>query len=184
MRIIAGSHRGRRLYTPRDRTIRPTADRVRESIFNILGPLSPHTTVLDLFTGTGAMALEAISRGAQRALLLDIHPQALKVAQKNIRSLDMENQATLLRWNIARNLSCLKGRPETYELVFMDPPYDQGLVASTLQWLPPTASLESTTRLVVEHSTKEIPDIENLPFEIFDSRSYGKVLVTFLSPML
>ena len=184
MRIVAGTHRGRRLLTPRDKTIRPTADRVREAIFNILGPLEAATTVLDLYAGTGALALEALSRGAASALLLDHSPQALEICHRNIEALGLSSRATLLRWDIARNLDCLKGRSETYNLVFMDPPYGHGLVGATLRQLSAAAVLDGHARLVVEHGAREVLDLAGLPYRQVDQRRYGKALVAFLDYML
>lgn len=184
MRIIAGTHKGRRLKTPRDLTIRPTADRVREAIFNILGPLPPTTQVLDLFTGTGALSLEALSRGAGKALLLDNHSQAIAIARQNIASLGLESRATLVRWDIRRNLNCLCRYPRTFDLVFMDAPYNRGFVGPTLDVLAASGAMPAGARLVVEHSSDELPDLAGLPFENVDQRRYGKVLVAFLRSVL
>jgi len=184
MRIISGTHRGRKLHSPRGKTIRPTTDRVREAIFNILGPLNGYCAVLDLFSGTGALALEALSRGVDSALLIDHDPAALAISRKNIRTLAMDSRTRLLRWNIARNLKCLYKSPVAFDLVFMDPPYDRGLVTHTLGDLPSTGALAPGARLVVEHSAREIPDITGLPYHRVDKRRYGKVLVAFFTFML
>ncbi|MGB5985157.1 MAG: 16S rRNA (guanine(966)-N(2))-methyltransferase RsmD [Desulfobacterales bacterium] len=184
MRIVAGTHRGRRLLAPRDNTIRPTADRVREAMFNILGPLDVPTRVLDLYTGTGALGLEALSRGAISALLLDCHPQALAITRKNIEALELTSRATLLRWNIAHNLDCLKGWPEIFNLVFMDPPYEGGWVGVTLRHLVSAGVLDAGARVVVEHGAHEALDLAELPYRQVDQRRYGKALVAFLAYML
>ena len=136
---------------------------------------------LDLFAGTGALGLESLSRGVPEALLVDHDSVALEIARKNIQALEMGSRATILRWDIARNLNCLRGRPAAFDLVFMDAPYDHGLVTRTLGLLPLTGALTPGARLVVEHSAREIPDITGLPYRKVDERRYGKVLVAFFT---
>jgi 16S rRNA (guanine966-N2)-methyltransferase len=117
MRVVAGELKGRRLATPpRGADVRPTADRVREAIFSILGDVAD-TRVLDLYAGTGALAIEALSRGAERATLIDKRPD---LARRNVSELGLDSRAEVLREDALRFLA----RPgEPYELIFCDPPY-------------------------------------------------------------
>ena len=181
MRIIAGRYRGTRLYSPPGMEIRPTADRLRESIFNIIGPRLPTIRVLDLFAGTGAMGIEALSRGAVHAVFIDYNPRALQLIRKNITRVKAGDKATVISWDIARDLQCLGGQ-EAFDIVFIDPPYRRGLIHRTLVNLHSTRIAVDT--VVIEHAALE--SIENLPpgFELIDQRRYGKTLVSILNGVL
>lgn len=120
-RIIAGEFGGRRLAVPRNRRIRPTADRVREAWMSILGPALPGARVLDLFAGSGALGLEALSRGAARADFVETAPAALTVLRRNIRSLGVGGRSRVIRRDALRYLLGLG--PDAYDLALADPPY-------------------------------------------------------------
>lgn len=181
MRIISGEFRGRKLATPRGVKIRPTADRLRESIFNILGPAVAHTTVLDLFAGTGALGLEALSRGARSAVFVDIGGKALDLVGKNIVALDLSDRTHVLRWDIRRNLACLGHWTQGFNLIFMDPPYGRNLVIPTLAHLRSSEALAANAHLVVEHSSDEHVDPTRVGFRLVDQRLYGDTIVSFLN---
>jgi 16S rRNA (guanine966-N2)-methyltransferase len=181
VRIIGGRFRGTRLYTPKGTGIRPTADRLRESIFNIIDLQLPGKRVLDLYAGTGAMGIEALSRGAIHGVFIDDNPRALDLIRRNISKVRAREQTTILSWNIARNLQCLCGH-DAFDLVFIDPPYRKDLVRRTL------INLQSAkigfTSVIVEHDVKE--SIKDLPpaFMLHEQRCYGKTLVSFLNGVL
>lgn len=184
LRIISGRYKGKKLHSVRGLTIRPTADRLRESIFNILSHGVLNAMVLDLFAGTGAMGMEALSRGAESAVFVDNNPEALSVIQRNITSCSFDKQARIIKWDIKENLNCLKLAGTAFDLVFMDPPYNRGMVKPALLNLERTGSLKKGARIVVEHSPLEpIPDPVFI-FEIQDRRKYGKTLVSFLTYMI
>src|SRR5438132_1215848 len=122
MRIVAGSARGRPLKGPKSaEVIRPTADRVRETLFNVLGQWLEGQSVLDLYAGTGALALEALSRGAAKAVLVDRDREAQALIRANAESLGFEGRVELLAMPVERAFAALAGR--RFELVFADPPY-------------------------------------------------------------
>jgi 16S rRNA (guanine966-N2)-methyltransferase len=181
VRIIAGHFRGARLYTPSDMTIRPTADRLRESIFNIIGPQIRGKRILDLFAGTGAMGIEALSRGAAHAVFIDNNPQALDLIHRNIEKVSAREQTTVIAWDAARDLSCLQDQA-AIDIIFIDPPYRRGLIYKTLRHLQALPSCAGM--IVVEHAVKDA--LNDLPASLFmaDQRRYGKTLVSFLSGML
>ena len=136
MRIVAGSARGRVLKGPRRAdVIRPTADRVRESLFNVLGQSCDGLAVLDLYSGTGALALEALSRGAKRAVLVDSGREAQQLGAQNAQALGFGDQIELLPISAEKAIAGLHGRGVRFELIFADPPYAQGAVADLLGWL-------------------------------------------------
>ncbi len=184
MRIISGRFKGKKLHSVRGLTIRPTADRLRESIFNILSHGVLNAVVLDLFAGTGAMGIEALSRGAESAVFVENNPKALSVIQRNITSCCFGKQAHIIKWDIKKNLNCLKSAGTAFDLVFLDPPYNRGMVTPALLNLEQTGSLKKGARIVVEHSPQEsIPDPVFM-FDIADRRKYGKTLVSFLTYMI
>jgi 16S rRNA (guanine966-N2)-methyltransferase len=180
IRIIGGELKGRKLATVCGIKTRPTADRVRESIFNILGDRVRGTRVLDLYAGTGAMGIEALSRGAESVLFADDHKAALAALEKNIKSCSLQRRADMVKWNLLNNLNIIRSHRPAFNLVFLDPPYDKNMIRPTLSNLGMSQCLQDNCRLVLEHSLLE-PIPENLPgFKISDRRRYGKTLVSFL----
>ena len=184
IRIIGGELKGRKLVTVRGLKTRPTADRVRESIFNILGDSVRGARVLDLYAGTGAMGIEALSRGAESVLFADDHQAALTALKKNIKTCSLQSRANTIKWNILNNLNVIRSHSPAFDLVFLDPPYNKNMIAPTLPNLDASRCLQNKSRLAFEHSPLE-PIPENLPaFKISDRRRYGKTLVSFLSYMV
>ena len=181
MRIIGGKLKGRKLRSVKGTKIRPTADRTREAIFNIIAFQVPGATVLDLFAGTGALGIEALSRGARSAVFIDISNQSISVLRENLASLPLESPTKVIRWDISRNLNCLHSSALVIDLVFMDPPYNENLITPTLGHLHTSQCLANNARIIVEHSHLDpvIPD--QLPFKIAYQRKYGKTLVDFLN---
>ena len=185
MRIISGTARGRRLFSPgknrRVATIRPTSDRVREAVFSILGEAVIDADVLDLFAGTGALGLEALSRGARSAVFIDNSQQAIKLISKNLDGCDFSERATILRRDLLRTPSFLKKvvSGHGFDLVFVDPPYRQGIALKILKLVGRYDLLaEEGLLLVEEDSAIELPrDTEGL--EMTDRRVYGDTVVCF-----
>lgn len=181
MRIISGQFRGRKLMTLKGRDVRPTADRVRESLFNILGPRPVDASVLDLFAGTGALGIEALSRGAKMAVFVDVSLRVLDVLRKNIDHCDLQQCTRTISWDIAKNLNCLNAYPHTFDLVFMDPPYNQSLVPRTIEHLLRSECLAPGALLVAEHEA-EAPPLSAWPqFVCADSRRYGRTGLSFFA---
>jgi 16S rRNA (guanine966-N2)-methyltransferase len=181
LRIISGNLKGKRLYSVPGTITRPTADRLRESIFNIIAFKVRETVVLDLFAGTGAFGIEALSRGAELVVFIDRYQHAVSVIEKNISSCGITDRAKSIKWDIIKNLNCIKSAGLFFNLVFMDPPYNKNMIGKTLRNLHLSGSLEKDACIVVEHSLLEpIPD-DLLEFELVDQRKYGKTLVSFLN---
>ena len=184
MRIVAGRHRGRLIDAPEGNDIRPTSDRVRESVFNILehrdwgpGGLSVVTgaRVLDGFCGTGALGLEALSRGGAHVTFMDKSRVALALCRQNLDSLGERSAADVLQGD------CLKPvRPaEAYGLVLLDPPYKAGLAAPALTALRDTGWIAPGAICVVETEAGTDPEFDDT-FEKLDTRKYGAAKVHFL----
>jgi 16S rRNA (guanine966-N2)-methyltransferase len=167
VRVIAGEHRGRRLVAPAGLDTRPTADRVRESLFSILGPLDGES-VLDLFAGSGALGIEALSRGAAAAEFVDSDARAAATVRRNLESLGLE--APVHRRDASAWLRSAAAEGQVYDLVFLDPPYSSATrTAGRLSELLPGVLVE--TSLTVTESDKRIPLELDLP--LVDERVYG-----------
>jgi 16S rRNA (guanine966-N2)-methyltransferase len=174
MRVIAGAFKGRTLHAPRGQRTRPTADRVREALFSMLGPLDG-ARVLDLFAGSGALAIEALSRGAAEAVLVESDRRALAVIERNLEPLGAA--ATVRRRDV---LAYLRDSAEgPFDLVFADPPYDAAsrLAAQLSEHLP--AVLAADGRIVTE-SDKRNPLTLDLP--LLRQRDYGDTRITIHGP--
>ena len=172
MRIIAGSHRGRTINAPAGLDTRPTSDRVRENVFNIVGPVDG-AAVLDLYAGSGAMGLEALSRGAARAVFVESDAEAVRAIERNLDKLQL--QATVLRRDAIVALSAEASAGRKYDLVLVDPPYDMysELQPQLARYLP--SVLSDDGMLVVETGARTQPE---LPLEERTSRKYGQTRVT------
>ena len=184
MRIISGEFKGRKLISLQGSATRPTADRVRESIFNILTSSIFNASVLDLFAGTGALGLEALSRGAEAAVFIDSSASAVKIIQKNITACRVETRARGIRWDISKNLNCLQAEAPAYDLVFMDPPYNKNYIAPTLRKLIKRDILKDGATIIIEHAAAEVVPKDFMGLDLTDQRIYGKTLVSFLSLVL
>ncbi|MGD0836217.1 MAG: 16S rRNA (guanine(966)-N(2))-methyltransferase RsmD [Polyangia bacterium] len=179
MRVTAGADRGRKLRAPRGATTRPTGAKVREAIFNILGPLPP-SPVLDLFAGTGALGIEALSRGASRATFVERDHRALASLQRNLRLVEMSGRARVMDSSVElalHRLSSEKG--ERFSWVFVDPPYAAGEVESVLVLLSGGGLLDNGAVVVVEHDRHSIPPDKVGVLDMVDRRYYGDTGISF-----
>jgi 16S rRNA (guanine966-N2)-methyltransferase len=176
VRVIAGSRRGATLFAPRGRETRPTSDRVREAVFSILGDLTG-LRVLDLFAGSGALAIEALSRGAGQATLVDPSPTARAAIARNLEALGLE--AEVSREPALRFLGRARSGARQYDLVFVDPPYRQASVLGGKlgDALVPVLAPESR---VVAESDRRGPLALDLP--LHDERRYGDTLIRIHGP--
>jgi 16S rRNA (guanine966-N2)-methyltransferase len=178
MRIIAGQYRGRRLASPKGQDIRPTGDRAREALFSILEHGQPPVRgarFLDLFCGTGAVGLEALSRGAAEVLLVESDGDALRVAETNLQRLGAPKSIRLLR----QDATGLGPAPARFDLVFLDPPYRSGLAAPALECLIRQSWLAPEARIVVELAARENLELPD-GYELEQERSYGAAKFLFL----
>lgn len=176
MRIIAGSARGRTFDAPQGRDTRPTLDRVRENVFNILQMKVRGGRVLDLFSGSGAMAFEAISRGAERAVLVDCDRSANAVQRQNAEKLHMKELCTILHCDWQMAVRQLISQGETFDVVFLDPPYAMHDMTPVMEALRPL--LAEHAIILLEHEAKTFPATPD-GFDLYDSRKYGIAGVSF-----
>lgn len=178
MRVIAGTHRGRRLQAAPP-GVRPTSDRVRESLFAILGSVEC-LRVLDVFAGTGALGIEALSRGAETLVAIDRAQRSLATISRNLKDLDLADHARVMRGDASRVLPRLASEGLVFDLVFVDPPYDAELAGPVLEQLAAESLLSPAARVVVERATRHaLPPVPG--FECEDERTYGDTVVQFFS---
>lgn len=178
MRIVGGSARGRTLLAPRgDKVTRPTADRVRETLFNVLGQAFEPIEILDLYAGSGALGLEALSRGAARATLVERDRDALKVIGQNVLALGFTTQVRVMPMAVDRALQSLRAEGARFPLVFADPPYADVRLAETLEALS-AGLMEEAGLVVFEHAQREEAPLELHGFAREDQRVFGDSLIS------
>jgi 16S rRNA (guanine966-N2)-methyltransferase len=180
LRIIGGSLRGRKLSVARGAVTRPTANRSREAIFNILYTRVRGSAVLDLFAGSGAMGIEALSRGAEYAVFLDNDKNVCSALKKNIISCGVEPESAVIQCDALKKLDFIKLIRTCFDIVFIDPPYNSGLIEPALRNLVKWELLKKKSDIIVEHSASEALPKGMASFIIADQRKYGKSRVTFL----
>jgi 16S rRNA (guanine966-N2)-methyltransferase len=173
VRIIAGSRKGHTIAAPKGLDTRPTGDRVREAAFNLIGPVDG-ASVLDLFAGSGAMGMEALSRGAERAVFVESSGEAAHAIELNLDKLRLTG-ATVLRSDATRALAAEVGAGRTYDLVLVDPPYGmfEDLQPQLARYLPPVLAEDGL--LVVETDARIEPEF---PLALRTSRRYGSARLT------
>lgn len=178
MRVIAGVAKGKRLFSPKTVKIRPVLDQVKEAVFNILWEIEG-LRLLDLFAGTGAMGIEALSRGAAHVTFVDQEKEAVQLIRKNLEHCGFIEQGRVLPMTVGAAIAKLEKEGGLFDLIFVDPPYQQRLIQKTFQKLATSPIVTGTTKFVVEHHPKEpIPDIPGLA--LTDQRKYGQTRISFL----
>lgn len=177
MRIIAGSKRGTLLAAPQGRNTRPTLDRVKESLFGILQFDIPGATVLDLFAGSGALGLEALSRGASLAVFCDHDRQSLTAVKQNIEKLGFAARCVVYAADYQTALQRAEAAGHVFDVVFLDPPYASGYALQAMDTILARGLLKKDGVAVIEHDPKD-----SVAYEGFtaDTRKYGDVALTLL----
>ena len=160
MRVIAGKYKSRTLRSLKGRKLRPTSDRLRETLFNILGPTVEGTTFVDLYAGTGAVGIEALSRGARQVIFVEQHPPAVALIRRNLESLGFLAGAEILGMDVSGGIALLEARHAHAQFIFLDPPYASGEeYESTLEALGESSIVAPDALVIVEHLRKRgMPD--------------------------
>ena len=174
MRITGGQSKGRTLASPKGMDIRPTTDKVREAIFNIIGQDMSGLYVLDLFAGTGIFGIEALSRGAQHTVFIDSSQQSIKLIKKNIVTCGFQDSGIAIRRDLRKAMPL--SHPElqkNFDLIFLDPPYRKDLIIPLLEKISSADILSKGSRVVAELSKNEILPSSTGDLEMADSRLYG-----------
>ena len=179
MRVIAGTARGRRLVAPKGVKTRPTADRVKENLFNIITARVAGAAVLDLYAGTGSLAIEALSRGANSAVLVEDDKAAIEAIERNLEATKLSNRAVLRQSPVRQALARLVAQNQAFDLILLDPPYkiDESELEIVLE---KAASCLNKPGLVVLEHRSDLPEIK-LGAELFlvDRRRYGDTALSF-----
>jgi 16S rRNA (guanine966-N2)-methyltransferase len=178
MRITGGQVKGRIIASPKGMNIRPTSDRVREAIFNLIGQDLSGLKVLDLFAGTGSLGIESLSRGIQHAVFIDNSQQAIKLIRKNLVTCGFEDSGTVLKRDLKK--SAVLSHPvlqQRFDLLFLDPPYREGLLIPLLEKISTADILSNGSRVVVELSKNEILPSSFGNLNTADSRRYGDTMI-------
>ncbi|MBT9259695.1 MAG: 16S rRNA (guanine(966)-N(2))-methyltransferase RsmD [Clostridiales bacterium] len=181
LRISGGEHKGRKLVSPKGLEVRPTPQMAREAIFSILAAKVPGSSVLDLFSGTGSMGLEALSRGAQRVVFVEKAPLALSALRRNVQALRVEGAVRVMPLPVQKALDILREEGETFDLLLADPPYKEPAWATWLGKLAWVMSQEGVAVVEVE-AKGEGEFLQALPpdLQVADRRRYGRGLFFFL----
>ncbi len=180
MRIITGKARGLKLVTPKNYLVRPTADRVKEALFNIIQSRIPGSTVLDAFAGTGNLGLEAWSRGAEQIVYFDKSRESLKLVRANVEKAQAGEAVTLIHTDAVNGLAMMAQQGKRFDVVFSDPPYDKGLNQKVVEALSKWPVLKPGGLLVLEHSLAEEP-AQYLPEGTdFRQEKYGDTKISLI----
>lgn len=180
MRIISGSMRGTKLYTLEGENTRPTLDRVKEALFSKINIMLEDAKVLDLFSGSGALGLESLSRGAKQAVLCDSSREAIKIIKQNIDKTRTSDNTVLLNCDYKRALENLKN--EQFDIIFLDPPYKTNFAEEAVKIIYNTNLLKKDGLIILETDNKEkvINNLDTQIIEIKDLKKYGRVYLLFL----
>lgn len=181
MRIISGKAKGTKLYTLEGENTRPTLDRVKESIFNIIQNQISEAIILDLFAGSGAIGLEFLSRGATKAILCDKSKEAINIIKKNVEKTHMEEHTEILNMDFENCLDKIKG--EKIDIIYLDPPYNTNYVQKALEKIIKSDITKEESLIIIETDDENRieKEIKNLDIKIIDKRKYGRAEIIFLS---
>jgi 16S rRNA (guanine966-N2)-methyltransferase len=182
LRVIAGKAGGRRLKSPKGLSTRPTADRVKEAVFSALSLCVEGAFVLDAFAGSGALGIEALSRGAEKAVFIEENPAAIAAVRENIEALGFQHSSLVYKGSCAAVIPRLK-KPfkDKFTLVFLDPPYNRGCLNKVFNILPLTGILKEGSIVVVETASKNNKESFNANgFEFIKQAEYGDTAVSYL----
>lgn len=182
MRVISGTEKGTILYSLEGNATRPTLDRVKEALFNIIQMDLQQAYVLDLFSGSGALGIEAISRGAKKAVLCDKSKEAIGIIQKNLEKTHLLEKAIVIHDDYKEALHFLKDKFQ-FDFIFLDPPYAKDYVEDTVEKILQLDLLKKDGIIIIETDEEEriLKKIENTNVNVYDLRKYGRVRLIFLN---
>ena len=181
MRIISGKARGTKLYTLEGTNTRPTLDRVKESIFNIIQGNIENATVLDLFAGSGAIGLEMLSRGAKKAVLCDNSKEAVGIIKKNIEKTHSQEKAEIYNSDFETCLEKIKN--QKFDIIYLDPPYATDYIYKSLSKIIELCITKKESLIIIETDDEQriLKEIEKIEVKIIDKRKYGRATIIFLN---
>lgn len=181
MRVIAGTARRVSLLTPKGMGTRPTTDRIKETLFNMLQPYIIDSKFLDLFSGSGAIGIEALSRGASEAVFVEEDKEAIACIDKNLRATHLDSHGSVLSMDCQKALVQLHSHNKSFDIIFMDPPYRQGYEKKMIEYIASSSILNKDGILIFEASLDtEIDYVESFSFDIDRVKKYKTNMHVFL----
>lgn len=183
MRITSGELKNRKIKSREGRETRPTLERIKEAIYSIIGEKIIGSRFLDLYSGTGNMAFEGLSRGARRAVMIEQDKEALRIIIGNVNSLGLEGRCRAYRNDVFRAVEILGRKNEKFDIIFIDPPYKENISARTIEKIYENRLLEEDGIIISEHSVYEKMEDKIEGFVKYDERNYNKKIVSFYRHM-
>ena len=179
MRIVAGKNKGNILKSPKDLSVRPTSEKVREALFDILGISVEETCFLDLFAGTGAVGIEALSRGAKKVIFIEKEQKCIKIIKDNLKKTENTQNALVYKVDFLSGLKLLARKNILLDFIFLDPPYNRGLVNISLLEISKLPILRHDGLVIAQHYKKEkvMEKLNNL--RLHNQRRYGECYLSF-----
>ncbi len=173
MRVIAGKAKRLLLKTIEGQDTRPTTDRIKETLFNMINVDMPDCCFLDLFSGSGAIGIEALSRGARKTVMVEQNPKAAECIRENLKATRLEEDAIVMNCEVMTGLSRLEGKGDVFDFVFMDPPYNFEWEKKVLQYLSSSSLIDENTVIIVEASLETSFDyLETIGYQMIKDKSY------------
>jgi len=185
MRIISGKYRGQQLISFNADHIRPTTDRVKESLFNIIQSKIPESRVLDLFSGTGNLGIEALSRGAAEVTFVENHPKSLELIRKNLEKLKVTESYHILNKEVIQFIQKAppsQSQPLPFDIIFIDPPFTKQMADEVMKTLSVSQLFMPTTLIAIESAKKEKLELNYSPLICSDQRHFGDKVLSFFQP--
>ena len=180
MRVVAGDLKGRKIEAVKGDNTRPTSDKIKETIFNVMGQFFAGGRALDLFAGSGNLGIEALSRGIESAIFIDADFQAVKTIKQNIKTLGLENQTEVYRNDAFKALKVLETKKVTFDLVFLDPPYGKIALTELLNELVVKDLLNNDALVVCEYGIGEDIQYDPAKLEVLKQAEYGTIGIHIL----
>lgn len=184
MRVIAGSRKGFRLKGPKSKDIRPTADRIKESLFNILGQIENDSLVLDLFAGTGSIGIEFLSRGAYKSYFVDKSYESIRCINDNLEHTQLKEKAIVLKKDAFKALEFFAKQAVKFDYIFVDPPYGKNILEKILMYMDELQLVTEKGIIILEHERDLVLENNFINLIRVDTRNYGDKSLSFYRPTL
>ncbi len=179
MRVISGTARGRKLLSPQGNDTRPTTDRIKETLFNIISPLVPDSVFLDIFGGSGAIGIEALSRGAELAVFVDNSRKAVNLIRENLKLTNLSEKSLVLEADYKKAMQLLSEQNRKFHVIFMDPPYYKDFTLEALELTVKYNLLANEGIIVTELGSKEpLPEVSGL--KVYRQKNFGTTTMVFM----
>jgi len=179
LRVISGAAKGHKLKTLKSNLTRPTSDKVKGSVFNIIAPIIFDKDVLDLFAGTGNLGIEALSRGARSAVFVEKNRECFQIIRENLTHTKLMDKADIFVMDVCNALEKLSQKNNKFDIIFLDPPYKKGLVNDTLECISGSDVIKPDTVIIAEHDAQDVV-LENIGvIKNFRQQKYGDTIISF-----